>query len=73
MQRYKRCAIKIDKEYVKRHILFKYGSLAKYCKENHISRTRLWVILSKPHSSINEKCLQELVNNLGLSISNILL
>lgn len=73
MERYKKCSIRVNKELVKRHICFKYGSIKKYCEEKNISRMRLWEIVNKPHLSKEEECLQTLAKNLNLSIDTILM
>ena len=72
MERYKNCSIKINKEIVIRHICFNYGSVAAYCKVAKISRSRFYTVVSKPHFSENEKCLQKLAKDLGMSIYDIL-
>ena len=65
--------IMLDQEKVKRLIKYKYGTIEKYCQNNNISRMRLWKILNNPHFSPDVKCLQDLSNNLGVSIQDILM
>lgn len=72
MDRFKYCTVKVDANKVKRLIMFFYGSLTAYCLQNGITRTRLYFILNKPHSSKDAKCLQDLAKNLKTSIGDIL-
>ena len=73
MERFKRCAIRLDKEKVIRLVNFKYGSVKKYAKEHGISRVRFYQILNEPHLSKNVESLQKLASNLDVSIETILL
>ena len=73
MDRYKKCSIKLNKELVKRHVLFKFGSIKNYCEFAEISRVRFWQIVNKPHLTKEEKCLQTLASNLEISIDKIIL
>lgn len=73
MNRYKKCTIRLNRELVKRHVYFHYGSIGNYCDLNNISRVRFWEIVNKPHLSKNEECLQKLAKNLHVSIEEILL
>lgn len=73
MQRYKRCAIRVNKDKVNRYVKFKYGTIEKFCKIIGYSRVRYWQVLNKPHLSKSEKCLQDLASKIDLSIEEILL
>lgn len=73
MDRYKNCNIRLNRDLVIRHICFNYGSVTNYCKVVGLSRSRFYTIVSKPHFSENEKCLQKLSRDLGLSIYDMLL
>ena len=73
MQRYKICKYRVNKEKVKRYIVFKYGSMKNYCENFNISKMRLWQIITKPHLSIDVNCLQNLAKKLDLSIDEILM
>lgn len=72
VERYKKCQIRLNKELVKRYVVFKYGSIKNYCEQVGMSRVRFWEIVNKPHLSKEAKCLQDLSKNLGISISDIL-
>ena len=72
MERYKRCGIRINKEFVKKEIIYKYGSITKYCKKAGISRVRFWEIMNTPHLSKEVECLQKLSRDLEVSIDTIL-
>lgn len=72
MERYKKCKIRVNKELVKREVLYKYGSITNYCKKHSISLVRYYEIVNTPHNSVDAKCLQELSQNLNLSIYDIL-
>ena len=72
MNRFIKCTVRLNKERVIRHICFNYGSVAAYCKVAKISRSRFYTVVSKPHFSENEKCLQKLAKDLGMSIYDIL-
>lgn len=72
MERYRRCNIKLNREFILKNIRYNYRSVAFYCRVVGISRSRFYEILSKPHFSENEKCLQDLSKNLGLSIYDML-
>ena len=69
----KRAAIKLDKEQVNRLVRFKFGTIENYLKTYKITRMRYWQILNEPHLSKDVKCLQDLANNLEVSIEEILL
>ena len=69
----KRAAIKLNKEQVNRLVRFKFGTIENYLKACKITRMRYWQILNKPHLSKDVKCLQDLANNLEVSIEEILL
>lgn len=73
MERYKRCAIRVNKELVKREVIYKFGSITKYCDYCCISRTRFWEIVNKPHLSKEALCLRQLARDLNLSVEDILL
>lgn len=73
MERYSRCLVIVDAEKVNRLIKFKFNTIEAYLQKYSISRQRLWDILNRPHSSKNAKCLQDLANNLEVSIDTILL
>ena len=72
MERFKRCNVRVNKELVKREVIYKYGSITNYCKTNGISLMRYYELVNSPHSSENVKCLQELSKNLDLSIYDML-
>lgn len=73
MQRYKKCTIRVNKELVKREIIYKYGSVTRYCRFVKISQVRFWEILRTPHLSKQAECLQRLARDLNLSIDTILM
>ena len=73
MERYKRCTVRVNKKLVKREVIYKYGSITNYCKENNISLVRYYEIVNNPHNSALEECLLKLSGNLNLSIDEILM
>ena len=73
MERFKNCTVRVNKDYVKRLVLFKFGSIKNYCHFADISRVRFWKIVNQPHLSKNEECLQKLASYLQVSIDTILL
>lgn len=73
MERYKKCLIKVNNDLIKRHILFKFGSIENYLKFAKISRVRLWKITNQPHLSKDVECLQKLAKDLELSIDDIIM
>ena len=73
MNTHKRCTIRVNREFVKRTIQYKYGSIEKYCREEMISRMRLWEILNRPHRSVEEKSLQTLAKNLNVSVYSLVI
>lgn len=73
MERYKRCKVIVNGALVKREIIYKYGSITKYCKYAGISQVRFWEIINTPHFSKDAKCLQRLAQDLDLSIDKILM
>lgn len=73
MNRYKKCSVRVNKELVKRLIVWKYGSIKNYFTQLGISKMRFWQIMNQPHLSKDVKCLQQLANDLELSIDEILM
>ena len=73
MNRYKKCTIKVNKEVVKREVVYKYGSIINYCRHAGISKMRFWQIVNTPHLTKEVECLQRLTRDLGLSIKQILM
>ena len=72
MERFKNCSIRVNKEKVKRLVLYRFGSVKNYCHFADISRTRFYQIINAPHLSKNEECLQKLSHYLQVSIEEIL-
>lgn len=73
MNRYSNCQIKLDSKKVYKLIRIKYDSVANYARLRGISRTRIIQVVSRPHFSKEEKCLQRLAGDLDVSIETILL
>ncbi len=73
MARFKKCNIRVNKSFVKREIIYKFGSINEYCKKSGFSRMRFWNILNTPHLTENVECLQKLAKDLDLSIKEILM
>ena len=73
MERYKKCTIRVNKDFVKRRVQYIYGSVENYCKHAKISRVRFWEIVNTPHLSKEVKCLQTMARLLDLSIDEILM
>jgi len=73
MQRYVNCPFRVNKEVVKREIVYKYGSLKNYCKHAGYSRARFYQIISTPHLSKEVKCLKDLAKDLNMSVDDIVL
>lgn len=73
MERFKKCAIQVDKAAVIRRIKFNYGSVSGYAKQKGISRQRLYGIINSPHVSKDVECLKELAYDLGVKIEEIIL
>lgn len=73
MARFQKCDIRVNKSFVKREIIYKFGSINEYCKKSGISRMRFWQILNTPHLTEDVECLQKLAKDLGLSIKEILM
>lgn len=73
MARFQKCDIRVNKSFVKREIIYKFGSINEYCKKSNISRMRFWQILNTPHLTEDVECLQKLAKDLGLSIKEILM
>ena len=73
MERYKKCTIRVNKDFVKRRVQYLFGSIGNYCKEADISRVRFWEIVNTPHLSKDAECLQKLARFLRVSIDEILM
>jgi len=73
MERYKKCSVRVNKEFVKRRVQYMYGSIDNYCYFADISRVRFWEIMNTPHLSKEVECLQKLASLLKVSIDEILL
>ena len=73
MERYSNCSVRVNKDFVKRRVIYIYGSVENYCKKANISRFRFWKIINNPHVSKDVKCLQTLAKLLDLSIDEILM
>ena len=72
MKRYNHCLITVNKDLVKRHVQFKYGTIAKYCAYAHITTMRYWEIVNRPHVSKEVECLKKLAKDLNLNVEDIL-
>lgn len=73
MQRYKKCTVRVKKDFVKRRVQYIFGSVENYCKQAKISRMRFWEIVNTPHLSKDVECLQTMARLLDLSIDEILM
>ena len=73
MERYKKCTIRVNKDFVKRRVQYLFGSIGNYCHYADISRVRFWEIVNTPHLSKEAECLQKLANYLQVSIDEILM
>lgn len=73
MERFKNCEIKLNKELIKRHIKFKYGSIKNYLKCANITKTRFWQIINQPHLSTESPCIVRLAKDLDLTTGEIIL
>ena len=73
MERYKRCTIRVNKEFVKRRVQYMFGSIRNYCKYAKINRQRFYQIVNTPHLSKEVECLQTMARLLDLSIDEILM
>lgn len=71
MERYKNCYICVDAEHVKRLAQFHYGSIKEFLKDLGYSRQRYWEIVSCPHRSMQEECLQKIAKCLGTKVEYI--
>ena len=73
MERYKRCNVRVNKDFVKRRTQYIYGSVKNYCEHTKNTKMRYWQIVNTPHTKKNVKCLQTLATLLDLSIDEIII
>ena len=71
MERFKRCGIRVNKEFVTRLVKYKHGTIESFLKCYKISRMRFWQIINQSHLSKEVACLKNLADFLGVTVEEI--
>lgn len=67
----KKRTIRINKDLVKKHIKFRYGTITKFLEDFGISKVRLWQILNGTYTKITHD-ITKLAKFLGLTEEEII-
>ena len=71
MARYDNCHVYVSKDRIKRHAIFKFGSMDEFIKRLPFSSARFYEVCSTPHTSSNAVSIVSIATALGVSCEEI--